>query len=198
VALALSTYMNMEGGSAFPGARRLAHDTGRHERTVRRHLGRLVADEWLAVVERGGVRGEHRPNRYQALIPNPWREARGASETPGVTPGGPLAERALPPGVTPPKHLIEQPIGTSQKREREEKSEDQSLDALTSRCFKIFAPNGASEHDCVVAIDQLRDENIADSIIDMALVQCDGNGHHIHYLAVVARNWYAQRTGRPS
>jgi Helix-turn-helix domain len=203
VALALSTYMNIDGGSAFPGAKNLAHDTGKSVNRVRKHLAQLVAHGWLIVVEHGGLPGEkRRANRYQAAFPDP--RTRTSTPTPNDT-------RAVSGGGTPTPNdtgtptpigtptLIEQPIGTSHKRNgEEEKSEDQPLDALTSRCFKIFAPNGASEHDCVVAIDQLRDENIADSVIDMALGQCDGNGRHIHYLAVVARNWYAQRAGRPS
>jgi DNA-binding transcriptional regulator YhcF (GntR family) len=52
--------MTIEGGSAFPGARNLAHDTGLHEHTIRLRLNELVEGEWLAVVERGGLPGEER------------------------------------------------------------------------------------------------------------------------------------------
>lgn len=68
VALALSLYMNERGGSAFPGAERLARDTSRHEVTIRRELGALVADGWLRLVVRGGGKG--RANAYEASIPS--------------------------------------------------------------------------------------------------------------------------------
>lgn len=72
VALALSTYMSERGDSAFPGAVRLARDTGLSERAVRRYLGVLVRAGWLDLVAAGGRRGEkRRANEYRALIPDP-------------------------------------------------------------------------------------------------------------------------------
>jgi hypothetical protein len=72
VALTLSIYMSEKGDSAFPGARRLAHDTGLSERAVRKQLGDLVQAGWLEVVQRGGLRGEtRRANAYRARIPHP-------------------------------------------------------------------------------------------------------------------------------
>lgn len=70
VALALATYMSDRGDSAWPGAQRLAHDTGLSERAVRLHLGVLVQTGWLELVRRGGViRGKHLGNEYRASIP---------------------------------------------------------------------------------------------------------------------------------
>ena len=70
VALALSLYMNERGGSAHPGATRLANDTGLHISTVRASLSRLSDDGWLALVARGGLRGSRRvANAYEARVP---------------------------------------------------------------------------------------------------------------------------------
>lgn len=66
VALALSLWMNERGGSAFPGALRLAHATGMSERSIREHLGTLVRSGWLDLAQRGG--GRTRANAYQARI----------------------------------------------------------------------------------------------------------------------------------
>lgn len=72
VALALSLYMNERGGSAFPGADKLAKATGLTDRAVRDHLHKLVDTGWLVLVERGGVRGEvRRANHYRASTPEP-------------------------------------------------------------------------------------------------------------------------------
>lgn len=70
VALALSLYMNERGGSAWPGAERLARDTSLHVRTVRRALTFLTENGWLQVVGRGGRRGGRKiANEYVAAIP---------------------------------------------------------------------------------------------------------------------------------
>lgn len=70
VALTLSLYMNEMGGSAYPGAERLARNTGLAERTVRRDLGQLVEAGWLRIEEHGGLRGKRRTaNRYVATTP---------------------------------------------------------------------------------------------------------------------------------
>jgi hypothetical protein len=70
VALALSTGIGADGGSAFSGAARLAHDTARSERIARDHLSQLVAKQWLSEVEHSILRGEtRRTNPYQAVTP---------------------------------------------------------------------------------------------------------------------------------
>jgi Helix-turn-helix domain len=105
VALTLSTYMNAEGGSAFPGAARLARDTGRSERKVRERLGLLVKAGWLVEVERGGLRGEERrANRYQARTPV------DNSRTPDLRSGIPLTSETPTPDLRSPHHSIEQSI----------------------------------------------------------------------------------------
>lgn len=70
VALTLSLYMSERGDSAFPGAKRLARDTGLTERSVRDQLARLTAGGWLQLVEKGGIKGEKRhANQYAARVP---------------------------------------------------------------------------------------------------------------------------------
>lgn len=72
IALAMSLYMSERGDSAFPGAKRLAHDTGMTERAVRTLLADLSAAGWLDLVVRGGLKGGKRmANVYRASIPNP-------------------------------------------------------------------------------------------------------------------------------
>jgi hypothetical protein len=117
VALALSTYMNIEGGSAFPGARNLAHDTGLHEHTIRLRLNELVEGEWLAVVERGGLPGkERRANRYQAVIPTPNVRSRVTSDW-----GYPRSQVGGTPNVRSPQQPIEQPIEQPTREEEQPK-----------------------------------------------------------------------------
>lgn len=71
VALALSLYMNERGGSAHPGAGRLAKETALNVATVREHLAKLVEDGWLVIAEQGGQRGEKRKaNEYVAHVPS--------------------------------------------------------------------------------------------------------------------------------
>lgn len=70
VALTLALYMSERGDSAHPGPARLAHDTGLHVSTVKEHLSILTTVGWLAVVEKGGLKGEkRRANEYAARIP---------------------------------------------------------------------------------------------------------------------------------
>ncbi len=69
VALALSDYMSPAGGSAYPGADRLADETGLGVRTVRRDLASLVELGYLTVAGEGGGRG--RANAYAACFPTP-------------------------------------------------------------------------------------------------------------------------------
>ena len=70
VAVTLSLYMNERGASAFPGAARLARDAKLHVSTVRRALDDLVEAGWLALVHRGGQKGERKQaNQYEARVP---------------------------------------------------------------------------------------------------------------------------------
>jgi Helix-turn-helix domain len=72
VALTLSLHMDDTGGSCFPGAETLARETGLSSRAVRTHLGLLTGQGWLALVERGGLKGEERrANAYTAVLPTP-------------------------------------------------------------------------------------------------------------------------------
>lgn len=71
VALTLSLYMSERGDSAYPGAKRLAHDTGLTERSVRDHLACLVGAGWLQLVEKGGIKGDKRhANVYAVRVPD--------------------------------------------------------------------------------------------------------------------------------
>jgi hypothetical protein len=74
---------------------------------------------------------------------------------------------------------------------------DTPADTLKRRCLEHFAANGIARDDCVRVIDQLRAENIADEIIDMALGQCENaDARSLDYLVKVARAFYKQRTGQ--
>lgn len=89
--LALSTYMNERGGSAFPGASLLAHDTGLHLRTVRGALSDAVARGWLEVVEKGGAPkdGPRRASVYRACVPANVTESVSDLDWWSETTGGP-------------------------------------------------------------------------------------------------------------
>jgi hypothetical protein len=65
-ARALSDYMDMDGGGAYPSQRRLAHDVGVHFQTVKRHLRKLRAKGWFVIVRAG--HGPGQSNHYQATI----------------------------------------------------------------------------------------------------------------------------------
>lgn len=89
--LALSLYMNERGGSAFPGAARLSHDTGYHKSTVKSALRVAYKSGWLKVVQMGGTQKEGRrlASEYVAATPygfvaQPFDPHRGQR-----TPGGP-------------------------------------------------------------------------------------------------------------
>jgi hypothetical protein len=97
VALALSLYMNERGGSAFPGAARLAKDTGLSERTVRDHLGLLVRRGWLEILRDGG--GRARANEYAARFPETGNTERGSGN---LDAANPAADDAKPGSSFPP------------------------------------------------------------------------------------------------
>lgn len=67
VALTLSLYMSERGDSAYPGAERLASDTGLTVRCVRQHLKTLEDRGWLVCRVRGG--GAGKATEYAATIP---------------------------------------------------------------------------------------------------------------------------------
>lgn len=95
VALALSLYMNERGGSAFPSAGRLSHDTGLSERAVRQHLGGLRDAGWLVLREQGGLKGEtRRANRYEACVP--LQQIQGLETTPESDDTDPCISRPRP------------------------------------------------------------------------------------------------------
>ena len=71
VGLALSTYMNASGGSAFPSVATLAEDTSLTDRAVRKHLNEHLAGTFLVLVEQGGKKGEERrANEWRATFPD--------------------------------------------------------------------------------------------------------------------------------
>jgi len=73
-----------------------------------------------------------------------------------------------------------------------------SRDALADRACAHFACHGISRDDIVRAVDQLRADDIGDTVIDEALGQCEAAGaRSLGYLVKVARDWMAQRTGYP-
>ena len=88
VAATLSFYMNERGGSAYPGAVRLAHDTGLSERTVRSALALLVERGWLVLAKEGGRKGERRQaNEYVAAVP-PLQQMQGSPDATHAAPAG--------------------------------------------------------------------------------------------------------------
>lgn len=103
VALTLSLHMNERGGSCYPGAPRLARETGLSERAVRDHLGRLVDAGWLVLERRGGQRGGRREsNEYRATVPDETATpaaGSGVEDRTGVSAGGCTRDRGS--GVTP-------------------------------------------------------------------------------------------------
>jgi hypothetical protein len=134
VALTLSIYMDGKGGSAFPGATRLVHDTGQCERGVRGNLGLLVAKGWLVIVEHGGLKGEERrSNRYRATFPpmdtpssDPCTTGTGAPDA-----GLPLHERTLTPAPRAPHQSIDQSINQSiGEQEKPKRKQDPIFEAL--------------------------------------------------------------------
>jgi len=99
VAFVVSFYMNERGGSAFPGAVRIASDASLHESTVRERLRELRDQGWLTQTERGGRRGQRRrANAYQASIP-PLAHGEGYTCTPRPRRSDPSPGALLPLAV---------------------------------------------------------------------------------------------------
>lgn len=65
VALALAWHANKDGTNAFPSKALLAEETGLGERTVQRHLARLVAIDVVQIQARAGG---HRPTTYRFAL----------------------------------------------------------------------------------------------------------------------------------
>ena len=112
VGLTLSLYMNERGGSAFPGALRLAGDTGLTERTVRDHLRSLVESGWLEILTPGG--GRKRANEYAARFPETGNTERGSGNTSAVNRESDDAK----PGKRFPPSLQELPKKSPMKRRK--------------------------------------------------------------------------------
>lgn len=95
VALAIATYMDADGGGAWPSMATLSDDTGRSRRTVARAVQELEQAGYLDVSSGGGRRGDggYVSNRYVATIPPelilPPIGAMGDSDAMGDTPADP-------------------------------------------------------------------------------------------------------------
>jgi hypothetical protein len=108
VALTLSLYMNERGGSAFPGASRLSHDTGLHEDSVRKHLLSLVHAGWLRQTHRGGLKGAKRTaNTYVATVPPPVENRGSPPEQDRGSRTAPPEQDSLTPRAGPGQSVIE-------------------------------------------------------------------------------------------
>lgn len=137
VALALSLYMNERGSSAWPGATRLAHDTGYHVATVRKALGDLTGTGWLRLAERGGRKGEHRrANVYEATFPaqplaldypSPTTTRRPERADPSSSPRAPLVQ-------DDPISSLNSPENSPSSGEAKPRKRDPIFDALTEQC----------------------------------------------------------------
>ena len=79
VLVALSNYAD-EDGYCYPSQARLARDTGQSERSVRRHLAKLEADEWITRSERRRRNGSRTSDAFNLN----WA-ARKRSDCPVVT-----------------------------------------------------------------------------------------------------------------
>ncbi len=63
ILVALSNYAD-EDGYCYPSQARLARDTGQSERSVRRHLAQLEADEWITRSERRRKNGSRTSDAF--------------------------------------------------------------------------------------------------------------------------------------
>jgi hypothetical protein len=140
VAWGLSTYMDINGGSCFPGLDTIARATGLHRRTVMRTVPMLTRLGWLEKAP-GGGRG--RPSHYQATLPvdaasrippNKERDAPLCSQKQGrgTTRNG---------GRTPPDQTNDKPI-TYVREVRETKGDGRTLATLAVKAFRCSAAQG--------------------------------------------------------
>lgn len=116
VALALSLYMNEKGGSAFPGAERLARDTSLTDRAVRENLKILVERGYLRVLNPGGGRG----NAKVFAAANP--------ESDDAKPGIPTQQTLNEVQASSPVVVQESPPAASQRKR------DPIFEALAEVC----------------------------------------------------------------
>jgi Helix-turn-helix domain len=119
-ARALSDYMDMDGGGAYPSQRLLAHDVGVHFQTVKRHLRKLRAKGWFVIIRAG--HGPGQSNHYQATIPEegsvgaPYSgDEKGARASRKGSAGVAKRERNSDP--LPPKTSHRSPNGSRRKKE---------------------------------------------------------------------------------
>ena len=63
ILVALSNYAD-EDGYCYPSQARLARDTGQSERSVRRHLAQLEADQWITRSERRRKNGSRTSDAF--------------------------------------------------------------------------------------------------------------------------------------
>ena len=107
VLFALSLYMSERGDSAFPGASRLAHDTGLAKRTVLGALGVAEAAGWLEVKRRGGSHrgGQRLATEYSANIPTGDRAAPVTDDHRYVSERSPVT-LTTPTGDPPAPHVV--------------------------------------------------------------------------------------------
>ena len=92
VAWAVSMYVNSKSHTAWPGATRLAADTGLHISTVKERLIELESKGWIRCEVRGGKRGESRAaNEYTLAYPSPGTTGRQERDDPSPTATPPVA-----------------------------------------------------------------------------------------------------------
>lgn len=101
VAYCLATYAQDDGTSVFPGAKRLADDTGESIRRVRFALKALESLGWLTAVERGGRKGEvKRATVYRLTIPTSVTADTHTSVTADTGEDDPTSGTTAPTGGT--------------------------------------------------------------------------------------------------
>jgi hypothetical protein len=74
-ALAMAEHGDPDGSNIYPATHTVAMMTEQSDRTVMRHIDRMVARGWLVMVEERG--GRHRPNIYRMPIENIPEAVRG-------------------------------------------------------------------------------------------------------------------------
>jgi hypothetical protein len=208
----LSLYADTDTGECRPGHKLLAQALRSSERYVRKHLAIGERLGWLRTVKHGwGARdGSRSATVYQLTLPTTTGAAaplldenrrHGEGEPPA--PGGePPAQNGRTTGtaVPPNSQELSRTLRTQNEKnaQNEEPGYNQPVDALKRRCLEHFATKkNVDPDDCRRVVDQLRAENIADDVIDMALGQSENaNAVRLAYLVRVARDWYAQRGGR--
>lgn len=153
VALALSLYMNERGGSAYPGISHLVHDTALSESTCRDHLGRLVREGWLVLVEQGGRKGQRlRANLYEARIPphaTPPAPGgvgpRGGIPDPTARPGASDGATPPAPGGVPHRETASTPPGAGPQLTRISPEENPGIESVATEPSSSSDRHGEEE-----------------------------------------------------